>query len=57
MIDKLYSLALFFVMNNQFLNLNDLSKDKLENIFDISLELKQNPQNHATQKINFGINI
>ncbi len=29
-------------MRKQFLNLNDLSRDKLENIFDISLELKQN---------------
>ena len=29
-------------MSKQFLNLNDLSRDKLENIFDISLELKQN---------------
>ena len=31
-------------MSKQFLNLNDLSRDKLENIFDISLELKQNSQ-------------
>ena len=31
-------------MRKQFLNLNDLSRDKLENIFDISLELKQNSQ-------------
>ena len=29
-------------MRKQFLNLKDLSRDKLENIFDISLELKQN---------------
>ena len=31
-------------MSKQFLNLSDLSRDKLENIFDISLELKQNSQ-------------
>ena len=31
-------------MRKQFLNLKDLSRDKLENIFDISLELKQNSQ-------------
>ena len=31
-------------MGKQFLNLNDLSRDKLVNIFDISLELKQNSQ-------------
>ena len=31
-------------MSKQFLNLNDLSRDKLENLFDISLELKQNSQ-------------
>ena len=31
-------------MSKQFLNLNHLSRDKLENIFDISLELKQNSQ-------------
>ena len=31
-------------MSKQFLNLNDLSRDKLESIFDISLELKQNSQ-------------
>ena len=40
-------------MNNQFLTLSDLSKDTLEELLDVSLELKKNPQNHAPLKNKF----
>ena len=40
-------------MNNQFLTLSDLSKDTLDEVLDVSLELKKNPQNHAPLKNKF----
>ena len=44
-------------MNNQFLTLSDLSKDTLDEVLDVSLELKKSAEWHAPKKINFGINI
>ena len=40
-------------MNNQFLTLSDLSKDTLDEVLDVSLELKKNPQNNAPLKNKF----
>ena len=53
MIDNLYSSALFLVVSNQFLTLSDLSKDTLDEVLDVSLELKKNPQNNAPLKNKF----
>ena len=52
MIDNLYSSALFLVVNNQFLTLSDLSKDTLDEVLDVSLELKKNLTESCTPKIN-----
>ena len=40
-------------MNNQFLTISDLSKDTLDEVLDVSLELKKNPQKHAPLKNKF----
>ena len=40
-------------MNNKFLTLSDLSKDTLDKVLDMSLELKKNPKHHALLKNKF----
>ena len=49
MIDNLY-LLFFLVVNNQFLTLSDLSKDTLDEVLDVSLELKKSAESCTKNK-------